>query len=169
MTSFDLLQDFTVSVNMLGEIVIITDLHMTSSNECGIAIGNRTDSTIRWDDCDFGNEHGTTNWDPEDGAYGAGCIQDYKVEGLVECVDESLLASCEDGWLDEGENNFSYTYNQPMLSLEFDSNELESFTMKGAQYGAEMPTNTNNRIWMTLEGNLKSKSLEPTPDCLCSE
>ena len=54
-----------------------------------------------------------------------------------------------------------------MLNLKFNLTELDSFTMSGSTYGVELPTETNNRIWLTLYGELKSRSLEPTPDCLC--
>jgi hypothetical protein len=168
-THFELLQDFQVSVNMWGEIAIITDLLSTASDECGLSSGELDGSTVTWDDCSFGAEHGTTSWSPDEGAYGPGCISDYHVEGIVECVDDALLASCSDGWLDEGDNVLDYVYNQPMLSLEFDSDDLESFTMKGTDYGTELPTFTNNRTWLSLNGELKSMSLEPTPDCLCAE
>jgi len=168
-THFDLLQDFSVSVDMLGEITIISDLLSTASDECGLASGQLEGSTMMWDDCSFGAEHGTTSWNPDDAAYGPGCISDYRVEGTVDCVDDSWLASCSDGWLDEGVNELDYVYNQPMLDFEFDSVDLERFTMQGSVYGTELPTYTNNRTWLALEGELTSMSLEPTPDCLCAE
>jgi hypothetical protein len=114
-------------------------------------------------------EHGTNEWSPDEGASGAGCVNDYRVEGEVDCVDDSALASCEDGWLNDGMNTLDYVYNQPMLSLKFDSNELERFTMQGGEYGAELPTYTNNRTWLSLQGELKSMVLEPTPVCLCEQ
>lgn len=169
LTSFHLLQDFTVSVNMLGDIAINTYLSSTSSDECGLATGQFYDSSMVWDDCSYGEEHGTNNWSPDEGAFGSGCIRDYHVEGLVECIDDSFLASCTDGWLDEGDNYLDYTYSQPMLNLEFDTPNLERFTMKGSEYGVELPTYTNNRTWLILEGTLKSMRLEKTPDCLCNE
>jgi hypothetical protein len=168
-TSFELLQDFMVSVNLLGEISIFTELLSTSSDECGVASGQLAGSTMTWDECRFGPEHGTPRWSPDDGAFGAGCVHDYHVEGIVECVDDSFVASCEDGWLDEGRNTLDYVYNQPMLSLNFARDDLKRFTMKGSNYGAELPTFTNNRTWLSLEGELKSMRLEPTPDCLCDE
>ena len=87
----------------------------------------------------------------------------------MDCVDDALLASCEDGWLDEGSNELDYIYNQPMLSLDFDDVGLEHFTMQGLDYGTELLTYTNNRTWLALDGHLKSMSLEPTPECLCAE
>ena len=168
-TYFNLLQDFRVSVNMLGEIAIITNLQSTAYNECGLASGVLDGDLIAWDECQFGFEYGTTRWDPDDGAYGMGCIQDYLVEGTVICQDNSWLASCSDGWLEEGVNTLYYTYNQPMLDFQFDSNTLERFTMKSSLYGTEIPTYTNNRTWLSLEGELKRMELEPTPDCLCKQ
>jgi len=168
-TSFNLLQDFTVSVNVMGDFTIVTDLLSTASDECGVASGQFEDSIMTWDECGFGPEYGTPNWTPDEGAYGAGCINDYHVEGSVDCVDESLVASCSDAWFDDGANAMDYVYNQPMLSFEFDSNDLEYFTMQGSAYGTELPTFSNNRTWLSLQGSLKSMSLEPTPDCLCSE
>ena len=167
LTAFNLLQDFTVSVNLFGEIALFTNLLSTAADECGVATGQLEGSTVAWDECSYGEEHGTTKWSPDEGAEGAGCVTDYRVEGIVDCVDDSMLASCEDGWLEEGENLLDYVYNQPMLDLEFDSTSLERFTMEGAAYGAELPTYTNNRTWLMLDGTLKSMSLEPTPDCLC--
>ncbi len=169
MTSFNLLQDFRVSVNMLGEIAIVTDLLSSSADECGIASGELIDNTITWDACDYGPEHGTPSWGPEEGAYGAGCINDYQVQGTLNCIDDAWLASCEDGWLREGINNIDDTYNQPFLDLVFATESLAQFTMTGMDYGAELPTNTNNRTWLTLYGERKSMTLEPTPDCLCME
>ena len=169
LTSFSLLQDFSVSVNMLGEIAINTYLLSSSEDECGVASGQLQGDTLTWDECTYGADHGTTGWAPSDSAYGPGCVADYHVEGVVECVDDSWLASCSDGWLEDGENYMDVVYDQPMLSLEFDSVDLEGFTMKGSSYGTEVPTDTNNRTWLTLEGVLKSASLEPTPDCLCAE
>ena len=169
MTRFDLLQDFTVSVNLLGEIYIDTYLLSTSEDECGVASGQLDGDTVVWDDCGYGAEHGSPSWSPDEAAYGAGCVRDYHVEGIVDCVDDSLLASCEDGWLDRGQNELDYVYNQPMLTLDFDDVGLERFTMEGLEYGTELPTYTNNRTWLAFEGTLKSMSLEPTPDCLCAE
>ena len=169
LTSFALIQDFVVSVNMFGEIAIVTDLLLTADDECGVASGELVGSTVVWDECNYGAEHGTNEWSPDQAAYGAGCINDYRVEGSVECVDDSLLASCSDGWLEEGENSLDYVYNQPLLDFAFDATDLERFTMKGTDYGTEVPTYTNNRTWLSLEGELKSMSLEPTPDCLCGE
>ena len=168
-TDFELLQDFQVSVNMWGEIAIITDLLSSASDECGLASGQLDGSMMIWDECSFGAEYGTTSWSPDESAYGPGCISDHRVEGIVECLDDSVLASCEDGWLDEGENRLNYVYNQPMLDFEFDGSDLESFSMTGLEYGTELPTFTNNRTWLSLVGDLKSMSLEPTPDCLCGE
>ena len=168
-TDFNLLQDFTVSVDLLGEIALFTDLLSTASDECGLASGRLLRDNIDWDECSYGSEHGTNGWSPDEGAEGPGCVSDYRVEGIVDCVDDSLLASCADGWLDDGENELDYVYNQPMLSLEFDSTDLDRFTMEGTAYGAEIPTYTNNRTWLALEGVLKSKELEPTPACLCDE
>ena len=169
LTSFELVQDFMVSVNMFGEIAIVSDLLLTADDECGVASGALQGSTVVWDECTYGAEHGTNEWGPDDGAYGAGCINDYRVQGSLECLDDSLLASCADGWLEEGENTFDYVYNQPLLDFAFDTTELERFTMKGADYGAEVPTYSNNRTWLSLEGELKGMSLEPTPDCLCGD
>ena len=168
-TSFELLQDFTVSVNLVGEIALETYLMSSAQDECGLATGELQGSTISWDECTFGPDHGTTKWSPDEGASGQGCISDYHVEGTVDCIDDSILASCGDGWLEDGLNTLDYVYDQPMLSLEFDSDNLERFTMEGTSYGAELPTYTNNRTWLTLDGTLKSMTLEPTPDCLCAE
>ena len=169
LTSFNLFQDFEVSINMLGEIAVITDLYTFASNECGAASGQFDGYNITWDECNFGAGHGTPSWSPDDGAYGAGCMEDYHVEGVVACIDNALLASCSDGWLEEGDNQMDYVHNQPLLSFEFDTPDLERFTMKGTNYGTELPTFSNNRTWLSLEGELKSMSLEPTPDCLCDE
>jgi hypothetical protein len=170
-TSFDLLQDFTVAINLLGlgEIAIDTYLMSTASDACGLASGQREGSTISWDACTFGARHGTNNWSPDEGAEGAGCISDYHVEGVVECLDDSVLASCSDGWLEDGENVLDYVYNQPMLNFQFDSADLERFTMTAGAVGAEVPTYTNNRTWLSLSGELKHMRLEPTPACLCDE
>ena len=168
-TEFNLLQDFTVSVDLLGEIALFTNLLSTVSDACGAATGELTGSVITWDECSYGSDHGTNNWSPDGSAAGPGCVNDYRVEGIVDCVDDSLLASCSDGWLDDGENVLDYVYNQPMLSLDFDSPDLERFTMEGREFGAELPTYTNNRTWLALDGELKSMSLEPTPACLCEE
>ena len=169
MTSFNLLQDFRVSVEVVGEIAIETYLSSISTDECGVATGQLDGASLEWDECNYGALHGTNEWSPDEGATGSGCIRDYHVEGLVECIDNSVLATCEAGWLDEGENVLDYTYNQPMLTLDFDSADLDSFTMRGSDVGAELPTYTNNRTWLSLEGTLKSMTLEPTPACLCTE
>ena len=168
-TSFGILQDFTVTVDILGDFTIITDLLSTTADECGLASGQLYGTDITWDDCGFGPEHGTPHWTPDEGAYGPGCIGDYHVEGFVECVDGSMVASCTDAWFNEGVNDMDYVYNQPLLSFDFDSSDLESFTMTGSSYGIEMPTFTNNRTWLSLEGELLSMNLEPTPECLCGE
>ncbi len=169
--SLELLQDFEVSINLLGlgEIAIETYLMSTAADECGVALGDFQGASIEWDECVFGPRHGTNSWSPDEGADGAGCINDYRVEGVVECLDDSALASCADGWLEDGENALDYVYNQPMLDFEFDSADLQTFTMTAGAVGAELPTYTNNRTWLSLEGELKSMSLEPTPDCLCAE
>ena len=79
-----------------------------------MASGSLDGDPIVWDSCQYGSEYGTTSWDPDDGSYGAGCIRDYLVEGTVVCEDNSWLASCSDGWLEEGANELYYTYSQPM-------------------------------------------------------
>ena len=169
MTSFGLLQDFGVTVDILGDFTVITDLESIAYDECGLASGYLDGTELIWDDCGFGAEHGSPSWTPDEGAYGAGCVGDYRVEGIVECIDESLVASCEDAWFNEGINEMDYTYNQPLLDFEFDSPALERFTMQGSDLGAEMPTFTNNRTWLSLEGHLISQELTTTPDCLCGE
>lgn len=169
MISFDLIQDFDVAVNLLGEIGLDTRLHLTAADECGLANGRLQGSNVVWGECDFGSDHGSNDWDPDDGASGSGCMNDFRVEGSVQCTDDSVLASCEDGWLNEGNNALNYAYNQPLLDLRFDSPDLEGFTMEGSDYGTEVPTFTNNRTWLSLDGELKSMSLEPTPDCLCGD
>ena len=98
-----------------------------------------------------------------------GCVSNYHVEGTIECVDESWIVSCENGWLDEGVNQQDYTYNQPLLDFQFDTPDLQSFTMVGDLYGTELPTYTNNRTWLILNGTLKSMELQETPECLCAE
>jgi len=168
-TAFELLQDFTVSVNLMGEVALETYLLSSAEDECGLATGDLQGATVTWDECTYGPDHGTTKWSPDEGASGEGCISDYHVEGTVDCMDDSILASCGDGWLEDGLNTLDYVYDQPMLSLDFESDSLEAFTMQGSSYGAELPTYTNNRTWLTLEGTLKSMTLEPTPDCLCAE
>ncbi len=167
-TDFELTQDFEVAVNMFGEIAIVSDLLLFAEDECGVATGRLNGQTLSWDGCEFGPQHGSNEWGPDDGAYGPGCLNDYHVEGTIECIDESLLVSCSDGWLDEGENTFDYVYNQPMLNLVFDGPDLGGFTMYGDEYGAEVPTYSNNRTWLGLTGELKEMALEPTPECLCA-
>ena len=103
-TSFGILQDFSVTVDILGDFTVITDLLSTASDECGLASGELDGSTVSWDECGFGAEHGTPSWTPAEGAYGPGCVGDYHVEGIVECVDDSMVASCTDAWFDEGVN-----------------------------------------------------------------
>lgn len=167
-TDFELTQAFEVAVNMFGEIAIVSDLLLLAEDECGVATGQLDGRDLRWDGCEFGAEHGSNEWDPDDGAYGPGCLNDYRVEGTIECIDESLIVSCSDGWLDEGENAYDYVYNQPLLNLVFDGPGLERFSMVSDEYGAEVPTYSNNRTWMDLSGELKEMSLEPTPSCLCA-
>jgi len=169
LTSMDLVQDFNVSVELGGEIAIESYLTTGASDQCGVSTGVLNGSSIEWDQCTYGTKHGTNEWSPDEGSTGPGCMQDYKIEGVVECIDDSLLVTCGAGWLDEGVNELDCTYNQPMLGLAFDSAELESFTMSGGDVGVEVPTYTNNRTWMSLEGELKSMTLEPTPACLCTE
>ena len=166
-TAFELTQAFEVSVNMFGDITIVSDLLLFADDECGLSSGSFDGSAVEWDRCEYGPDHGSNDWGPDDGASGPGCLNDYQVEGVIECVDDSLVVSCADGWLDEGENVFDYAYNQPMLDLQFDGSDLQRFTMVGADYGAEVPTYSNNRTWLSLTGELKTMSLERTPDCLC--
>jgi len=169
MTRFSLLQDFSVSVDMIGEIRINSYLLSESEDECGVASGQIGGDTLRWDECVYLGQHGSPSWSPDQGAAGAGCVTDYHVEGTIECVDESWIVSCENGWLDEGVNQQDYTYNQPLLDFQFDSPDLQSFTMIGDLYGTELPTYTNNRTWLILDGTLKSMELQETPECLCAE
>jgi len=167
LTQFNLLQDFSVSVDMIGEFTVVSDLLSTANNECGAATGTLEETTIRWAQCTYGANHGEPAWSPDDGASGVGCIADYHVTGNIECIDNSLLVGCDNGWLDEGDNPQDYRYAQPLLELRFDSPALETFTMKGEEHGVELPTYANNRTWLTLEGTLKKQELTETPSCLC--
>ena len=88
MTSFGLMQDFGVTVDILGDFTVITDLLSSASDECGLASGQIDGTQLVWDDCGFGAEHGSSHWTPDEGAYGAGCVGDYRVEGFVECIDD---------------------------------------------------------------------------------
>ena len=169
LTSMELLQDFKISVDFTGEISIESYLSTGVSDQCGAATGVLTGSNIEWDQCTFGDKHETNEWSPDEGATGPGCMQDYTIEGVIECIDNSLLVTCGAGWLDDGVNELDCTYNQPMLDLVFDSVDLESFTMTAGEVGVEVPTYTNNRTWMSLEGVLKSMELKPIPACLCPE
>ena len=169
LTSMELLQDFKISVDFTGEISIESYLSTGVSDSCGAAAGVLTGTKIEWDPCRFGDKHGTNEWSPDEGARGPGCMQDYRIEGVIECIDDSLLVTCGAGWLDDGVNELDCTYNQPMLDLVFDSTDLESFTMTAGDVGVEVPTYTNNRTWMSLEGERKSMELKPIPACLCPE
>jgi len=169
MTHFNLEQDFSVAVDMLGEIRLNADLLSVSEDECGVASGTLRGANFRWDECSYNGDHGKTTWSPDQAASGPGCLSDYHVQGSIECVDDSIIVSCQNGWLDEGMNYQDYSYDQPLLDFAFDSDDLGSFTMSGDTYGAELPTYTNNRTWLVLNGTLKSMELLPTPDCLCGD
>ena len=49
--SLDLLQDFEVSINLLGlgEIAIVTYLMSSAADECGVALGDFQGASIEWD------------------------------------------------------------------------------------------------------------------------
>ena len=132
-----------------------------------MASGSFNGTEIVWNDCSPGQNYGSPSWTPDQGAFGSGCLTDYHVTGAITCVDDSLAGGCSDGWLNDGPNHQDYIYNQPLLDFVFETEDLEIFTMTGAQYGTEVPTYSNNRTWLSLEGRLISRSLEPTPDCLC--
>ena len=165
--SFQLQQDFSVSVDMLAAFTVVSSLLSRVDSPCGSALGALEGSTVQWGRCTFGENHGAPAWSPDDGASGQGCLADYHVTGNIECIDDSAIVDCSNGWLEPGDNPQDYIYAQPFLPLVFDSEALTSFTMKGAEYGTELPTYANNRTWLTLEGTLKSKELVNTPDCLC--
>lgn len=166
-TDYHITQHFTIVMNMLGELSIETDLVAHTSDECGVASGTFDSHSIEWDVCEYGTGYGTTSWTPDQGAVGAGCLREYHVTGAITCEDDSLAGGCSDGWLEDGPNVQDYSYQQPLLAFEFTGDNLENFTMSGIQYGTEIPTYSNNRTWLTLQGRLVSATLEPTPDCLC--
>ena len=167
LTSFNLHQYISISIDMFGEYTISSDLFSQVHNECGSAVGILESNELKWAECTYGENHGSTAWTPEEGAAGLGCINNYHVQGNIECIDETPLGTCADGWLEDGTNLQDYVYNQPLLNLEFTTDDLSHFVMHGNEYGVEIPTYSNNRTWLSLEGTLKDSRLEDTPSCLC--
>ena len=152
---------------MFGAYTISSDLFSQAQNECGAAVGLIDDNTLKWAECNYGEHHGSPAWTPDQGATGLGCINDYHVQGNIECIDETPLGTCADGWLEEGENLQDYIYNQTLLNFTFTAEDLHHFVMRGHEFGVEIPTYSNNRTWLSLEGTLKEMTLEDTPSCLC--
>ena len=167
LTYFNLQQDISVTIDMLGEYTIASSLLSHADNECGASIGALSDTTIHWGECHYGSGHGDPSWTPESGAEGVGCIHGYHVQGTIDCVDNTPLGTCSDGWLNEGSNPQNYVYAQPLLSIEFADTDMEHFVMQSGLYGVEIPTYSNNRTWLALEGRLIESRLEHTPACLC--
>jgi hypothetical protein len=121
------------------------------------------------------NGDSANSWTPDDAASGTGCIADYKSVGTVTCTDNSVLASCSQGNLTDGENKQDEMWNQPINTFVF-ATDLKSFTMGGEggpaiekqkappEPGVETPNRSPSFTWFNLSGTETSRK----QSCGCS-
>lgn len=146
-------------------------------NGCGVASGKLIDTKLQWDSCMYNalNGDSTTSWTPDDAADGPGCIASYKSVGTVTCTDNSALASCSQGNLQDGANTQDETWNQPLNTFVFAA-DLKSFSMGGEggppienqkappEPAVETPNRTPSYTWFNLQGTETARK----QSCGCS-
>jgi hypothetical protein len=155
-------------------LTVTTDVVASGArDECGRAAGTLTGTTLAWAACNYSSSHGTADWIPDNAASGAGCIREYHTQGIVNCNDQSTLASCSQGNLQDGDNTQNETFNQPLNSFVFNAG-LSSFQMRAAggpsgsdDKGVETPNRAPGRTFFNLDGTEKGREKVPAPACAC--
>lgn len=156
-------------VNAPGAVTT-TDLQVTTVyDECGLAHGSLSKTSLVWDNCDYGPAppHGTTKWTPADVLGGPGCLDGYHVQGTVTCAGAFCSASGVDFPLDVDDN-----YPQPLNTFLF-SEDLTTFSMRAqggppegvGHNGVEVPSAEPSRTWLGLDGTLMDVECAPEPVC----
>ena len=85
----------------------------------------------------------------------------------MRCTDDSITLDCSAGGLVEGDNPLAAVHNQPLKSFEFNS-DYSRFEMEGPDgLGVEVPSESDSRTWLMLEGELVDMVRVVTPECLC--
>jgi hypothetical protein len=155
-------------------LTVTTDIVASAAQaECGRAMGTLTGTTLGWATCNYGQSHGTADWTPDNAASGAGCIREYRTQGTVNCDDQSTLASCSQGNLQDGDNAQNEVFSQPLNAFVFNG-DLSSFQMRATggpsgsdDKGVETPNRAPGRTFFNLDGAEKSREKVPTPACAC--
>ena len=161
------------AVATAGLTVTTNIVASAAHDDCGRAEGTLSGTTLGWATCTYGAGHGTPDWTPDGAASGPGCIRDYNSSGNVNCNDQSAVASCAQGDLQDGDNPQDETFDHPLNSFVF-SEDLSSFQMRGAggpagsdDKGVETPNRAPGQTWWNLDGTEKSREKMPTPACAC--
>jgi hypothetical protein len=166
--SYTMPMNFSASTSGL---TVTTDIVASAGPDaCGVASGNLSGTTLAWETCTY---TGGTDWTPEQGAAGPGCVAGYRSQGNVNCDDQSVLASCSQGGLQDGDNPQNDTGNQPLNSFAFAA-DLSSFQMRALggpagsdDKGVETPNRAPGRTWFNLNATETNRAEETTPECAC--
>jgi hypothetical protein len=113
--------------------------------------------SIAWDTCSFPADYNrsTTSYTPDVVGTGAGCLAPYRSVGNVNCLDESVFASCATGGLADGDNAQDETWEQRLQALTFTAG-LASFSMPFAL----VPDRQDARTYISWGGTLVSTVCE---------
>ena len=127
---------------------------------CGLAVGERDESSVVWDRCTPSDTQGIdkNSWTPDDPAEGPGCLNGYTTRGEVICSGPL----CDMAGLVEGSNPQAEDYAQPLNPFVF-VDGWDAFSMEAV----EVPNRTPNRTWFDLSGVLVEQVKDNTPMCIC--
>jgi hypothetical protein len=139
-------------------------LHSVPKNECGVATGTLSGTTLTWDTCTPPATYGTTKWATSELAVGAGCATLWGDVGNLYCGSGAI---CTLGKLQSGDNPVTRPpeWPEPLSKFVFTAADLKTFS---ADY-FQVPNDKKNaisRISIT-QGTDTGRTTEVTPDCAC--
>lgn len=147
-------------VSSSGGITVTTDVDAfapalgATDSTTALAIGTLSlgaTPKLTWNACSYpaGYDDSTTSFTPDVVGTGSGCLKGYHSVGNVNCLDESPLAGCASGGLNDGDNAQDETWEQALQTLTFSAG-LESFSMPFMQ----VPNRSPSRTYISWGGTL---------------
>ncbi|MBT6431849.1 MAG: hypothetical protein HOK28_02080 [Deltaproteobacteria bacterium] len=111
----------------------------TNTNTVSLNAGSLSGTALTWQTC---NTSGSgNNWTPDNPASGAGCVPNYQSSGNVECIDNSALANCSTGGLQDGDNPQTESWTQLFKNFSF-GDGFNTVTMNEAPIPNRSPSTT---------------------------
>jgi hypothetical protein len=151
-------------------LVVTTDLTVDTVDECGIAAATPIGYLLNWAMC----QYNPMAWTTQLAGTGPGCVRAYHTTGNINCNDMSMLGTCMDAMLMDGDNPQDLIWDQPFNTFEF-AMDLKSFQMQNLDgpappagvTGVEFPNDSPGRTWLSLSAVETGRVLGATPACAC--